>query len=201
MNGFLYKLNTDDDTFFNMHGDYTYLTDGYYHSLDAELRKIKIVPTTEDALDAYIVPLAMEKAKNFLISIPAFEILTDKITPPVIAYPINPYTSKFEIVMEDDDLKRKLNAVTMSGKYATICQKLPNDYRIDVVRAILGRTLIHEYEAFIEKIYSIYKIPLMKVRVIVTHSEYLLSAIEPLLFDELTLKEKKIIEELGSWQK
>lgn len=200
-NGFLYKLNTDEDTFFNMYGDYTYLTEGYYESLDTELKGLKILPTTEEAIDAYVVPLAMEKAKLNHISTPEYEIVTDKINPPVIAYPINPYTSKFEIVTENDDLRKKLNAVTMSGKFATLCQRLSEDYRIDIVRSVLGQTLVIEYEEFAKKIFNVYRIPLMKIRVIVTHSEYLLSAIEPLLFDELTLKEKKFLEELGTWQK
>lgn len=198
---FLYKLKENDGTYINMFGDYTYLTEGYYRTLDAEMEHIKIMPTTEEALDAYIVPLAMEKAKLNDISTPDYEIITEKITPPVIAYPINPYTSKFEIVTTNDDLKKKLNTVTMSGKYATLCQRLPDDYRIDIVRSVLGRTLVTEYEYFARKVFEVFRIPLMKIRVIVTTNEYLFSAIEPLLFDELTLKEKKIIEELGIWQR
>lgn len=197
----LYKLNNNNEDFLNMFGDYTYLTEGYYKSLDAELKNLSIMPTTEEALDAYIVPLAMGKAKINNISTLEYEIVTEKITPPVLAYPINPYTSKFEIVNTNDDLKKKLNAVTMSGKYATLCQRLPDDYRIDIVRAILGQTLTHEYDEFTARIFEVFRIPLMKIRVIVTPSEYLFSAIEPLLFDELTLKEKKIIEESGIWQK
>lgn len=200
-NRFLFKLNSNQDIIFNMLGDYTYLTEGYYISLDEELNNTVISPTSEEALDAYIVPLAMEKAKLNDIPIPDYEIFSDKIIPPVIAYPMNPYTSKFEIVNENDDLKRKFNAVTMSGKYATLCQKLPNDYRIDVIRSVLGKTLFKEYGYFSEKVFEAFKIPLMKIRVIVTHTKYLFSAIEPLNYDELTLMEKRIIEESGAWQK
>lgn len=200
-NGYLYKLKDDDEYFINLFGDYTYLTEGYYISLDSELNKEKIIPTTQEALDAYVVPLAMEKAKLNSIPTPDFEIITEKITPPVIAYPINPYTSKFEIVNVNDDLKRKLNTVTMSGKYATLCQKLPTDYRIDIVRSILGKTLVNEYQNYVKLVYHSFRIPLMKIRVIVTSTSYMLSAIEPLKLEELTLKEKKIIEELGIWQK
>ncbi len=199
-NGYLYKKN-DKDFCLNLFGDYTYLTEGYYISLDAELENIKVLPTTEEALDAYVIPLAMEKAKLHSIPIPNYEIVTEKIVPPVLAYPINPYTLKFEIVNENDDLKKKFNTVTMSGKYPSLCQKLPEDYRIDVVRSIVGKTLVSEYDRFIKMIYETFRLPLMKIRVIVTPSNYLLSAIEPLLLEELTLKEKKIIEELVPWQK
>lgn len=200
-NGDLFKTKEDVNYFYNMFGDYTYLTEGYYNSLDGELEGLPIRPTTEEALDAYVVPLAMEKARLNDVDIPDYEIITDKITPPVLAYPINPYTSKFEVVTEGDNLKAKLNTVTMSGKYATLCQRLPEDYRIDIVRCILGKSLVTEYDDFSAHIFKVFHIPLMKIRVIVTSSRYLFSAIEPLLLDDLTLKEKKFIEELGSWQR
>lgn len=200
-NAMLFKAKDNDALYFNMFGDYTYLTEGYYKSLDAELRGINIRPTTEEALDAYVVPLAMEKARLYGIAVPENEIITEKIIPPVLAYPINPYTSKFEVVTDSDNLKSKLNTVTMSGKYPSLCQKLPEDYRIDIIRCFLGKTLLKEYEEFAANIFQAFHIPLMKIRVIVTSSHYLFSAIEPLIFDELTLKEKKIIEELGTWQR
>ncbi|MGD9679007.1 MAG: RimK-like ATPgrasp N-terminal domain-containing protein [Vulcanibacillus sp.] len=200
-NGYLYKLNDNKDFYINLFGDYTYLTEGYYISLDAELDNLSIIPTTQETLDAYVVPLAMTKASLNNLPIPEYEIITEKITPPVIAYPINPYTSKFEIVGINDDLKKKLNSVTMNGKYATLCQKLPEDYRIDVVRSIMGKTLVEEYKEFVKLIYEVFKIPLMNIRVIVTSTNYLLSSIEPLRLDELTLKEKKVIEEIGTWQR
>jgi len=40
----------------------------------------------------------------------------------------------------------------------------------------------------------------MKIRVIVTSSQYLFSSICPLEFDQLTLNEKKILEGIGTWQ-
>jgi len=200
-NVILFKPKGKETFYYNMFGDYTYLTEGYYNSLDKELEGLKIRPTTEEALDAYVVPLAMEKARLNGIAVPEYEIVTDKITPHVLAYPINPYTSKFEVVTEDDNLKAKFNTVTMSGKYPTLCQRLPEDYRIDIVRCFLGKTLVKEYEEFAAHIFEIFHIPLMKIRVIVTSARYLFSAIEPLLFDDLTLKEKKIIEEMGSWQR
>jgi hypothetical protein len=184
-----------------MFGDYTYLTGGYYKSLDCELSQIRIMPTTEEALDAYVVPLAMKKAQLSNLKTPEYEIVTEKMIPPVLAYPINPFTSKCEVIIEKEDVEKKLKKLTMNGKYAVICQKLPSDYRIDVVRCILGLTLEQEYKEFAMSIFETFHLPLMKIRIIVTVDEYLFSAIEPLPYDELTLKEKKIIEEMGTWQR
>lgn len=187
-------------TVFNMTGDYTYLTAGYYRSLDAELAGADVYPTTQDALDAYVVPIMMEKAKRAGLATPDYDIVVERLHPPVLAYPINPFTSKFEIVLPGDDAETKLKALTMTGKYATICQRLPGDYRIDVVRCALGRTLVGEYRSLAQRLFEVFRLPLMKARVIVTTTDYLLSALEPLPFDELTLNEKKLLSRLGTWQ-
>ncbi|MCR4442755.1 MAG: RimK-like ATPgrasp N-terminal domain-containing protein [Peptococcaceae bacterium] len=197
----LYRLNSDDTYLYNMFGDYTYLTEGYYKSLDCELSGINIRPTTEEALDAYVVPLAMKKAEFSGIKTPVHEIVTEKLTPPILAYPINPFTSKCEVIIEKENMGEDLKRVTMGGKYATICQRLPADYRIDVVRSLLGLTLQKEYTAFAMSVFKAFHLPLMRIRVIVTADEYLFSAIEPLPYDELTLKEKKMLEEMGTWQR
>jgi len=196
----MFRLYNDEEYLNNMFGDYTYLTDGYYKSMDCELSELKVRPTTEEALDAYVVPLAMRKAALNNIQIPECEIITDKLIPPVLAYPVNPFSSKFEVITEREDLNKKLKTLTMSGKYAVICQKLPDDYRIDVIRCFLGMSLEEEYNEFAMNIFRVFKLPLMKIRAIVTADKYLFSAIEPLLYEELTLKEKKKIEEMGTWQ-
>ena len=46
----------------NLSGDYTYLTDGYYLSLDAEQAGLNVLPTTAEALDAYVVGSTMVTA-------------------------------------------------------------------------------------------------------------------------------------------
>ena len=196
----LFRLHKDDGCLNNMFGDYTYLTEGYYHSLDCELSEIAVRPTIEEALDAYVVPLAMKKAALNNIRIPEYEIVTDKLSPPVLAYPINPFSSKYEVITEKEDVNKKLKTLTMSGKYAMICQTLPDDYRIDVIRCFFGYSLEEAYNEFAMSIFRVFQLPLMRIRTIVTSDRYLFSAIEPLLYDELTLKEKKRIEEMGAWQ-
>jgi hypothetical protein len=202
----LFKLNPDQETeqgvqYANLYGDYSYLLSGYYDSLDAELSGLNIIPTTQDALDAYVVPIAMEKARSEELYIPEYDIITDKfIAPPMMAYPVNPFFSKGELIVDAATLEERRNALSMTGKYAVLCQRLKGDYRVDVLRCVMGQCLNEPYEAFAAEVFRIFRIPLMRVRVIVVAKEYQLSAIEPLLFEDLTLNEKKLLNGLGSWQ-
>lgn len=204
----LFKLNPEafetqleDVHYANLHGDYSYLLSGYYDSLDAELSGLSVIPTTQDALDAYVVPIAMEKARKGGLSVPDHEIVTDKmLAPPIMAYPVNPFFSKGELLADMQTLEHRRNALSMTGKYAVLCQRLKGDYRIDVLRCVMGQCLNEPYEEFAAEVFRIFRIPLMRVRVIVVAKEYQLSAIEPLLYDDLTLNEKKLLNGLGSWQ-
>jgi hypothetical protein len=124
----------------NLSGDYRYLLAGYYDSLDAELDGLMVIPTPRDALDAYVVPIAMEKARRGGLAVPDFEIVVDKLPPPpIMAYPVNPFMEKGMLLTAEDKLEKARKALTMTGKYAVICQKLEGDYRIDVVRAVMVR--------------------------------------------------------------
>jgi hypothetical protein len=200
----LFKLNDEvlgEVDYANLYGDYSYLLSGFYDSLDAELSGLSIIPTTRDALDAYVVPIAMEKAKLEGLYIPEYEIVTDKfLATPIMAYPVNPFFSKGELLVDAHALEHRRNAVSMTGKYAVLCQRLKGDYRIDVLRCIMGQCLNEAYEEFAAEVFRIFRIPLMRVRVIVVSKEYQLSAIEPLLYEDLTLNEKKLLNGLGSWQ-
>jgi hypothetical protein len=200
----LFKLNSDileGIRYVNLSGDYSYLSSGYYDSLDAELAKLEVIPKTQDILDAYVVPIAMEKARLNELATPHYDIVTDKLPPPpMMAYPINPFFSTGELITEKENLEQRRKALSMTGKYAVICQKLEGDYRIDVIRCIMGKCLNPLYSVFAQDVFEIYRIPLMRIRVIVVAKEYQLSAIEPLKYDELTLNEKKLLSEMGSWQ-
>lgn len=185
----------------NLAGDYTYLTSGYYVSLDAELAGLKVLPTTAEALDAYVVPIAMTKASLAGIPVPEHLIVTDRFPPPpMLAYPVNPFSSKGELILDSETLEARRKGLTYTGKYAVLAQLLPSDQRIDVVRLVMGQATVPEYQTFGAKLFEVFRLPLMRVRVIVTTREYLLSAIEPLPFGELTDEERKQLEGLGRWR-
>lgn len=185
----------------NVAGDYTYLTRGYYASLDAQLEGALAIPSTTDALDAYVVAIAMEKAKQAGIPVPEYEIVTDRFPePPMMAYPINPFSLSGELLLDAQALESRRKGLTYTGKYAVLAQRLPHDHRVDVVRLVLGRTATAEYREFGERLFEVFRLPLMRVRVIVTLKAYQLSAIEPLPFKDLDEGERAVLESLGTWR-
>ena len=205
----LFKTNEDilgeGESYYNLYGDYTYLLEGYYQTLQSQLSGINVHPTTQESLDAYIIAIAMEKARIGNIAIPEYQILTDKSKIddfPVLGYAMNPISSNSYIIDNLKFYEHKIKSLTLSGKYLALIQRIPpEDYRLDTIRCVLGKTMVKEYQDFCMAVFKTFKVPLMKIKVIVTLDKYLLSAIEPLDYDTLSINEKKMLEGMGEWQK
>ncbi len=189
--------------FVNLVGDYTYLTDGYYRSREAEHEGLLAIPSPAEALDAYVVPLALSKATGAGIAVPTWEIAQDTtfgFKPPLIVYPVNPYQSTGQVIADEIGLNETVKSLTMSGKYAMVVQHMSPDSRVDTLRLVLGRCLKPEYAELAQEIWCAFHIPLARVKIVVTEKQYLFSAIEPLPKNELTQNEKAIIKEAGLWR-
>jgi hypothetical protein len=189
--------------FVNLEGDYTYLSDGYYRSMEAEHEGLLALPSPQEAIDAYVVPLALTKAQAAGIPIPSWEISNDSTTtiePPLVAYPINPFQDEGIVIADSAAMGEAVKSLTMSNKYAVVCQDMQPDSRVDTLRLVLGKCLKPEYADLADKLWRTFRLPLARVKVIVTEKQYLFSAIEPLKKEELTQNEKAIIKEAGLWR-
>jgi hypothetical protein len=184
----------------NLHGDYGYLGEGYYRSLEAEFDAVQVVPTAADALDALVAPIALLKAERHGLPVPAWEIVTDRFPPPpMMAYPVNPFSIRGELLEDVAAVEARRKGLTYTGKYAVQCQRLQSDHRIDLIKVVVGRCTIAEYHDFARSLFECFRLPLMRVRVIVTTRAYLLSAIEPLPFRQLGADDRALFEGAVTW--
>lgn len=195
-----WQLDADRPLLLNVGGDYSYLTHGYYRSLDAEQDGMQVAPTTAECLDAYVVPIAMAKAQAAGMAVPRSQVVTDRfLPPPIMAYPVNPFSSRGELLPDAATLENRRKGLTYTGKYAVLCQALPEVYRIDLLRVVVGRCAQPGYEDFAQAAWTLFRLPLMKVRVIVGEEGQMLSGIEPLPFRTLTPEERGFLLEAGTW--
>ncbi len=195
----------EDNPVFNFYGDYTYMREGYYETLQSQLSGVNIHPTSQESLDAYIVAIAMEKAQRAGIPVPEFRIATERTkidSFPVIGYAMNPFSNNSYIINDAKFYEHKIKSLTLSGKYLALVQKIPDgNYRLDTLRCIMGRVSLPEYADFAMKVFRTFRLPLMRIKTLVTLDRHYLSAIEPLDYDALTINEKKMVDGMGEWQK
>src|SRR5262245_24357922 len=87
-------------SYLNLSGDYEYLDQAYYVSQEFENRGEPIFPTCKEMLDAYVVPIFLEKARRAQIPVPEHYVTNGYFEPPVIVDPVNPFMKKSRTVLK-----------------------------------------------------------------------------------------------------
>ena len=195
-------LEGDDEPpdLLNLSGDYGYLGSGYYASLDAESAGIRVWPSTAEALDAYVPPILAARARQLGLQVPTGTLVTERFPPPpFLAWPVHPFSRRGEAILDEATLAARRRGLTYAGKYAVWCQRLPDDHRVDTVRAVLGRGSVPELEHLALAALRALHLPLARLRVIVSAEAYLLAAVEALPLGDLEDEERDWVEEAGTW--
>ncbi|MBI1729241.1 RimK-like ATPgrasp N-terminal domain-containing protein [Candidatus Acetothermia bacterium] len=186
----------------NLHGDYSYLTAGYYASQDLESTGLCAHPTCKEILDGMIVPLFLEKASLHKIKAPEYYITNAYFEPPVLVDTINPFMSRQSIVWETGHQERISKSLSRNFKYSICCQELPKGSRIGHFRMVLGQSAKPEYQELATKVWEVFCFPAATVRVIVLKNhKALLSGLKPLPFHTLTQHELALINQKVLWRK
>jgi hypothetical protein len=190
----------DEACYINLAGDYHYMTAGYYGSQDLETAGKPIHPTCKEILDAYIVPLFLEKARLAGLRVAPYYITNDHFEPPVIVDSVNPFMSRQSVVWKTGHQERVARSLTRNFTYAICCQELPAAARIGHFRAILGWSLAERYRPLASAVWQVFRLPLATVRVIVVPGgEVLYSLLQPLPAESLTAHELRYIQTRVTW--
>ena len=160
-------------------GEYEYMSAGYYACQDAELAGADVLPACADALDAYVVPIALEKAANAGLAVPEW-ILTHEYFPvPAVCYGVNPLSRRHEVVRDESSRRAVARRLTSNFRYSMCCQLIAPQTEIAEFRMVFGRTESAEFAGWADSVFSVFRVPLATVRLL-RGARLELSAIEPL---------------------
>ena len=177
-------------------GDYEYMTAGYYACQDAELAGADALPTCADALDAYVVPIALEKAAKAGLAVPEW-ILTHEYFPvPAVCYGVNPVSRRHEVVRDESARRVVARRLTSNFRYSMCCELITRETEVVEFRMVGGRTESAEFAGWADAVFSVFRVPLATVRLL-RNGKLQLSAIEPLPRRVLTPGEIAWARELG----
>ncbi|MEW5875874.1 MAG: hypothetical protein AB1752_11925 [Candidatus Zixiibacteriota bacterium] len=178
-------------------GNYEYLTEGYYRCQDAELDGIPLTrPTCNDALDAYVVPVALEKAALAGLAVPEWYFSNEYFTPPAVVYGVNPFSRKFAVVRTEADRESAAKQLTWNFKYSMCCQRIEPTTELVEIRMVGGQTERGEYADWAYLVHEAFNLPVASIRLLKTGSLVQLSAIEILPVRTLTKQERRWADEL-----
>lgn len=187
-----------DGVFLNLHGDYDYLTAGYYVSQDLEARGLPVAPTCREILDGYVTPLFLEKARKAGLPVPDWYLTNSYFEAPVLVDPVNPFMSGQSIVRKPGHQERVAKSMSRNYTYAMCCQELPEGAAVRVFRAVVGWSADERYRDLADAFWRVFRIPLAVVRVVVPPGgDPLLSAVQPM--KKLKLRERKHLGRVVTW--
>jgi hypothetical protein len=185
--------------FVNIIGDYRYMSEGHYGSVEAEIAGVKVYPTIKESLDAYVVPLCMERASTAGISVPEHYITNDIFEPPCIVYPMNPFMKRHSVVYKSGHVKRIAKSMTRNFKYAMCVQKITDDVAIREYKCVMGNTTCDAVQDIAGKVWDLFHLPICNIRVI-EDGKMMLSAITSCPLHELGSRELKLLRKANEWQ-
>jgi hypothetical protein len=193
------------DFILNINNDYRYMKMGYYVSLHAEILGNDVVPTTENAIDAYRLPILLIKAsKNGTPIIPY--LVTDSVKQimaefsfPVVVFAVNPFSfNGFQTAKNRTALYRAVKSLGMNYRYAVCAQPLRGE--IISIKSFFGECEVEDRDvkAVAKKVYETFKIPVCKLHVQRFDGKTHLCGLQPLKMEEISPSDVDLISKMVS---
>lgn len=178
------EIYSDNDIFI-LSSEYHYKTEPYYRIVLREAQNgYRITPSSNNVLDAYVVPICLTKAEMAGIPVLEWGVSDSQCSFPSIIYGINYYSdsSKFEVAEDLKSLNMAIKKVTHGGKYPFCFQKLLSNYEIKTFTTLFGKndTKNPEVSELLKKIYEVFGIPVAKIILVYCEEKYYLSSISPI---------------------
>jgi hypothetical protein len=177
--------------------DYSYKTEPYYTILQHEVAGKTVSPTSRQVLDAFVVPICLERLKSAGIPVCEWGISQAYVPLPSILYGLNYFatSSDYFVVSDNEQAKETIKHITNKGKYPFCYQKLEEEATIHTCTAIFGKTIkkCSAVSRYAEQIYDVFSIPLVSMVFVKTGKDFTLSSLAPMRYNHLTEPERELL--------
>jgi len=195
----MYTLK-DDDSQYIVNESYFYKTEPYYTIVKNENDGIKTTPSSSDVLDAYIVPICLERAKLAGIPVCDWTISYQYVSLPAIVYGLNYFSTPSDhfLVGSLDEAKRVIKHVTNRGRYPFCYQKICDSASVAECVSIFGKTIncCDTARVLAEKVYDTFRLPLVETVLVRDYSGCRLSSLAPVKYSQLSKNETEMLQDL-----
>ncbi len=195
----MYTLEEDDSQYI-INESYFYKTEPYYTIVKNEHDGIKTVPSSSDVLDAYIVPICLEKAK--LAGIPTCDwiISYQYVSLPAIVYGLNYFStpSDYSVISNLEEAKKAIKHITNHGKYPFCYQKISDKASVMKCISIFGKTIncCSDVSSLAQRVHDVFRLPLVEIIMVKDESGYRLSSLAPVKYSQLSKEETEMLQNL-----
>jgi len=189
----------------NINNDYRYLKTGYYVSLHAEILGNPVIPSSENAIDAYRIPILLLRASKAGIPViphlvtSSVKQMISEVNFQMVVFAVNPFSHDgFRIAKNRSALYRAVKSLSMNYKFPVCVQPLRGE--MHSFNSFFGKCEQEESAQRISKrVYEVFKIPVCKLHVQIIEGEVYLCGLQPLGKDEISRFGLSMISE-GAFQ-
>ena len=191
----MYTLDEDNSQYI-VNESYFYKTEPYYTIVKNENEGIKTTPSSSDVLDAYIVPICLEKAKLAGIPVCDWVISNQYVSLPAIVYGLNYFSTPSDhfLISDLEAAKKVIKHVTNPFCY----QKISDTSSVAKCVSIFGKTIncCEPAKSLSEKIYEVFRLPLVEIVLVKDESGCRLSSLAPVKYSQLSKDETEMLQDL-----
>jgi hypothetical protein len=195
----MYTLREDGFQYI-VNESYFYKTEPYYTIVKSENEGINTIPSSSDVLDAYIVPICLEKAKLAGIPVCDWIVSYQYVSLPAIVYGLNYFSTPSDhfLVNDFDGAKKVIKHVTNRGRYPFCYQKINDTSSVAKCVSIFGKTIncCDEVSILAERIYEVFRVPLVEIVLVKDEKGCRLSSLAPVKYSQLTKEETEMLQDL-----
>jgi hypothetical protein len=194
------ESSTKDFTI-NINNDYRYLKTGYYVSLHAEILGNPVIPSSENIIDAYRIPILLLRASKAGIPIVPYVVtssvrqMISEVGFPMVIFAVNPFSHEgFKTAKNRSALYRAVKSLGMNYKFAVCVQPLRGEMLS--FNSYFGKCEMEKIvQEISEKVYEVFKIPICKLYVQRIEDRVYLCGLQPLEKEEISPLGLKMISE------
>ncbi len=177
--------------------NYFYKSDAYYRILTNEMNGIATSPSSRELLEAFVVPICLEKAEKAGIDACSWEISYGYTPIPAIAYSLNYFADPAEYsILRDEEVAREVvKHITNSGKYPFCYQPLQESAEVETAVSVFGQTVQEDQNLreLAAKVYRIFRIPLVNIVMVRGSGRLLLSSLSSVRYSKLSREELELL--------
>ena len=177
--------------------DYSYKSETYYSILRAEMDGKKVRPSSATVLDAYVVPICLERAHLAGIPVCAWGISQGYAPLPSLVYGLNYFASSadYAVIHDSEKGKEVIKHITNKGKYPFCFQKLSEGGEVATTVAIFGKTTDtgSGITDLARQVYELFAIPLVTIVYVRYGSHCCLSSLSPTRYSRLSADERTLL--------
>jgi hypothetical protein len=189
------------DSVLNLQPDYRYMRMGYYVSMQAEIMGCRVIPSSQDSLDAYRPPIFLLRASKrglntspYLISDNVKDIMFE-VEFPMILFPLHPASNGgYRVVNSEGSLYRAVRSLGMNQKYPVCAENLFGT--LTSAKCLLGSTDNEVASKIAEAVYDEFKLPICRLVIQILDGEPYLCSLASVRSDELTSEDLKILSSM-----